>query len=225
MAQSSHPHLPSPPEADATTNIRLLCVDDHPLVREGVTRKIDAQPDMQVVASAATGEEAVKLFEQHRPDVTLMDLNLPGMSGLETIEAIRRKHPSARIVVLTMYKGDEDIHRALESGASAYVLKTTVSDDLVRVVREVHAGAKPMSSDVASQLAARAVSPPLTPRERVVVEMMAKGLRNKEIAYELGISEDTVEVHARNLFTKLGVRDRTAAVTAAIRRGIIHLPQ
>jgi DNA-binding NarL/FixJ family response regulator len=213
-----------PASAPSTVDIRLLCVDDHPLVREGVTRKIDAQPDMRVVASASTGEEAIKLFDQHHPDVTLMDLNLPGMSGLEAIEAIRRKHPNARIVVLTMYKGDEDIHRALEAGASAYVLKTTVSDDLVRVVREVHAGAKPMSSDVATQLAARAVSPALTPRERLVVEMMAKGLRNKEIAFELGISEDTVEVHARNLFTKMGVRDRTAAVTAAIRRGIIHLP-
>jgi DNA-binding NarL/FixJ family response regulator len=209
----------------APRKIRLLCVDDHPLVREGVTRKIDAQSDMQVVASASTGEEAIKLFAQHQPDVTLMDLNLPGISGLEAIEAIRRTHPNARIIVLTMYKGDEDIHRALEAGASAYVLKTTVSDDLVRVVREVHAGAKPMSSDVATQLAARAVSPALTPRERLVVEMMAKGMRNKEIAFELGISEDTVEVHARNMFTKMGVRDRTAAVTAAIRRGIIHLPQ
>lgn len=209
----------------APRDIRLLCVDDHPLVREGVTRKIDAQPDMRVVASASTGEEAILLFEQHLPDVTLMDLNLPGMSGLDVITAIRRSHPNARIIVLTMYKGDEDIHRALEAGASAYVLKTTVSDDLVRVVREVHAGAKPMSSDVATQLAARAVSPALTPRETRVVELMAHGLRNKEIAYELGISEDTVEVHARNMFTKMGVRDRTAAVTAALRRGIIHLAQ
>ena len=209
----------------APAEIRVLCVDDHPLVREGVTRKIDAQPDMPVVAAAATGEEAIRLFEEHRPDVTLMDLNLPGISGLEAIAAIRRLQPTARIVVLTMYKGDEDIHRALEAGASAYVLKTTVSDDLVRVVREVHAGAKPMSSDVATQLAARAVSPALTPREKNVVELMARGFRNKEIAFELGISEDTVEVHARNLFTKMGVRDRTAAVTAALRRGFIHLAQ
>ncbi len=209
----------------APTEIRVLCVDDHPLVREGVTRKIDAQADMHVVAAAATGEEAIRLFEEHRPDVTLMDLNLPGISGLEAIAAIRRLHAAARIVVLTMYKGDEDIHRALEAGASAYVLKTTVSDDLVRVVREVHAGAKPMSSDVATQLAARAISPALTPREKNVVELMARGFRNKEIAFELGISEDTVEVHARNLFTKMGVRDRTAAVTAALRRGFIHLAQ
>lgn len=209
----------------ALTEIRVLCVDDHPLVREGITRKIDAQADMLVVAAAATGEEAIRLFEDHRPDVTLMDLNLPGISGLEAIAAIRRLQPAARIVVLTMYKGDEDIHRALEAGASAYVLKTTVADDLVRVVREVHAGAKPMSSDVAIQLAARAVSPALTPREKSVVELMARGFRNKEIAFELGISEDTVEVHARNLFTKMGVRDRTAAVTAALRRGFIHLAQ
>jgi DNA-binding NarL/FixJ family response regulator len=207
----------------APPKIRILCVDDHPLVREGVTRKLDLQQDMRVVAAASTGEEAIRLFAQHRPDVTIMDLNLPGMSGLETIEALRSRQPDARIVVLTMYQGDEDIHRALEAGAAAYVLKTTVSDDLVRVIREVHAGARPMSPDVATQLAARKVLPPLTPRERDVIELMAGGMRNKEIAAKLGISEDTVEVHARNIFTKLGVRDRTAAVTVALKRGIIHL--
>ena len=203
--------------------IRVLCVDDHPLVRDGVSRKIDLQPDMKVVASAATGEEALRLFETHHPDVMLLDLNLPGMSGLDTITELRRTHPDARVVVLTMYTGDEDIHRALNAGASAYVLKTTVADDLVRVIREVHAGARPMSADVATRLAERDMSPPLSPRERRVVELMAQGLRNKEIAVELGISEDTVEAHARNAFTKLNVRDRTAAVTAAIRRGIIHI--
>lgn len=209
--------------ASSSSRIRILCVDDHPLVREGVTRKIDLQPDMKVVASASSGEEAIRLFAQHRPDVTIMDLNLPGMSGRETIEVLRRTRPDARIVVLTMYKGDEDIHCALEAGAAAYVLKTTVSDDLVRVIREVHLGARPMSPDVATQLAARKVSPPLTRRERNVIELMARGMRNKEIAADLGISEDTVEVHARNIFSKLGVRDRTAAVTAALKRGIIHL--
>ncbi len=209
--------------SESSSRIRILCVDDHPLVREGVTRKIDLQPDMEVVASASTGEEAIRLFAQHRPDVTIMDLNLPGMSGLETIEVLRRTRPDARIVVLTMHKGDEDIYRALEAGAAAYVLKTTVSDDLVRVIRDVHLGARPMSSDVATQLAARKVSPPLTRRERAVIELMARGKRNKEIAADLAISEDTVEVHARNIFSKLGVRDRTAAVTAALKRGIIHL--
>ncbi len=206
-----------------TKSITVLCVDDHPLVREGVTRKIDSQPDMRVVGSASTGEDAVRMHEEHNPDVTIMDLNLPGMTGIEAIAAIRRRKSDARIVVLTMYQGDEDIHRALEAGAAAYVLKTTVADDLVRVIREVHAGARPISPDVATQLAARAVTPALTPRERSVVELMSKGMRNKEIAADLGISEDTVEVHARNIFSKMGVRDRTAAVTVALRRGIIHL--
>jgi DNA-binding NarL/FixJ family response regulator len=205
--------------------IRVLCVDDHPLVRDGVSRKIDLQPDMEVVATAATGEEAVRLYEQHHPDVTLMDLSLPGMSGIEAITAIRRSDLQARIVVLTMYKGDEDIHRALEAGAAAYVLKTTVSDDLIRVLRQVYMGARPISPDVATQLAARAIAPPLTGREKAVVALMAQGMRNKEIAAELRISEDTVEVHARNAFLKLGVRDRTAAVTTALRRGIIHLEE
>lgn len=209
--------------AKGHARIRVMCVDDHPLVREGLTRKIGLQPDMKVVAMAANGEEALKLFEAHQPDVTLMDLNLPGMSGLDTIVALRRSHPQARIIVLTMYMGDEDIHRALQAGAAAYVLKTTVSDDLIGVIREVHAGARPMSSDVAAQLTARAVSPGVTAREKEVLELMATGLRNKEIAATLRISEDTVEVHAKNIFTKLNVRDRTAAVTVALRRGIIHL--
>jgi DNA-binding NarL/FixJ family response regulator len=205
--------------------IKVLCIDDHPLVREGVSRKIDLQPDMNVLATAATGEEAIRLHQKHRPDVTIMDLNLPGISGIEAITAIRKTDPNARIIVLTMYTGDEDIHRALEAGAAAYVLKSAVSDDLVRVVREVHAGARPISPDVATQLAARAGSPPLTNREKAVVSLMAQGMRNKEIGGALGISEDTVEVHARNAFVKLNVRDRTAAVTTAIRRGIIHLDE
>ena len=203
--------------------IRVLCVDDHPLVREGITRKIDREPDMKVVASAATGEEALRLFKKHRPDITLMDLNLPGMSGLETIGAIRNMFADARIIVLTMYKGDEDIHRALTAGAAAYVLKNTASDYLIRVVREVHAGRKPMPKDVVERLAIRATSPPLTPQETRVIELMANGMKNREIAEALGISEETVVVHARNIFGKLGVRDRTAAVTLALRRGIVHL--
>lgn len=203
--------------------ITVMCVDDHPLVREGLTRKISLQSDMEVVAMAANGEEALKQFEQHRPDVTLMDLNLPGISGLDTIIALRAAHPQARIIVLTMYTGDEDIHRALQAGAAAYVLKTTVSDDLIGVIRQVHTGARPMSSDVAAQLTARAVSPAVTAREKEVLQLMATGLRNKEIAATLRISEDTVEVHAKNIFAKLNVRDRTAAVTVALRRGIIHL--
>ncbi|MEQ1897572.1 MAG: response regulator transcription factor [Vicinamibacterales bacterium] len=203
--------------------IRVLCVDDHPVVREGLTRRIAIERDMTVVGTAATGEEALRVFEAHQPDVTLMDLNLPGMGGLETIVALQRRHPLARIIVLTMYDGDEDIHRALLAGAAAYVLKTTVSDELIDVIRQVHEGARPMSSDVAAQLSARSIAPKVTPREKQVLQLMAGGLRNKEIAAALGIAEDTVEVHAKKIFTKLTVRDRTAAVTVALKRGIIHL--
>jgi DNA-binding NarL/FixJ family response regulator len=203
--------------------IRVLCVDDHPVVREGLTRRIAIERDMTVVGTAATGEEALKVFEAHQPDITLMDLNLPGMGGLETIVALQRRYPLARIIVLTMYDGDEDIHRALLAGAAAYVLKTTVSDELIDVIRQVHEGARPMSSDVAAQLSARSIAPKVTPREKQVLQLMAGGLRNKEIAAALGIAEDTVEVHAKKIFTKLTVRDRTAAVTVALKRGIIHL--
>lgn len=203
--------------------IRVLCVDDHPVVREGLTRRIAMERDMTVVGTAATGEEALKLFEAHQPDITLMDLNLPGMGGLETIVALQRRYPRARIIVLTMYDGDEDIHRALLAGAAAYVLKTTVSDELIDVIRQVHEGARPMSSDVAAQLSARSIAPKVTPREKQVLQLMAGGLRNKEIAAALEIAEDTVEVHAKKIFTKLTVRDRTAAVTVALKRGIIHL--
>ena len=203
--------------------IRVLCVDDHPLVREAITRKIDLQSDMKVVASAANGEHAVLQFREHRPDITLMDLQLPTMSGLETIRILRLEDPTARIIVLTMYQGDEDIHRALQAGAAAYVLKSMVSDELVRAVREVYAGQQSMSPDVAAQLASGAALPRLTPREIMVVELIANGMRNKEIAADLRISEDTVEAHIRNIFAKLNVKDRTAAVTIALRRGIIHL--
>lgn len=207
----------------STPRIRILCVDDHPVVREGLARRIALERDMAVVATASTGEEALTAFEVHQPDITLMDLNLPGMGGLETIVALRRRHANARIIVLTMYDGDEDIHRALVAGAAAYVLKTTVSDELIGVIRQVHEGARPMSSDVAAQLTARSEAPTVTAREQQVLQLMAEGMRNKEIAAALEIAEDTVEVHAKKIFTKLGVRDRTAAVTVALRRGIIHL--
>jgi DNA-binding NarL/FixJ family response regulator len=203
--------------------IRVLCVDDHPLVREGVMRKVELQSDMEVVATACTGEEAVALFRQHRPDVTLMDLQLPTMSGLEAIQAIRQHDADARIIVLTMSEGDEDIHRALRAGATTYVLKRTASDDLIGVLRDVYAGARPIPSETAAQLASRATHQVLTNRETMVVELIAKGMRNKEIAATLGISEDTAEVHVRNIFTKLNVRDRTAAAMVALRRGIIHM--
>jgi two-component system, NarL family, response regulator len=204
--------------------IRVLCVDDHRIVREGLALIIARQPDMTVVGSAATGEEAVALFVRHRPDVTLMDLQLGAMSGVDAIRAIRREDAGARIVVLTMYHGDEDIHRALEAGATTYLLKDTLSDDLIGVVREVHAGGTPsIGPDVQARLAERAAGPTLTPREIQVVELISRGMRNKEIAAALGISEETAQVHVKNILAKLKVQDRTAAVNVALRRGMIHI--
>jgi len=203
--------------------IRVMCVDDHRIVREGISLIIDRQPDMEVVGSAASGEESVELFQRCRPDVTLMDLQLRSMSGVEAIRAIRRHDEDARIVVLTMYSGDEDIHRALEAGAATYLLKDTLSDDLIRVVREVHEGKQPIGADVEARLAERAGRPRLTSREVQVLELIAQGMRNKEIAAALGISEETAQVHVKNILAKLKVKDRTAAVNVALRRGIIHL--
>ena len=203
--------------------IRVLCVDDHRIVREGIGLIIARQPDMEVVGSAATGEEAVAVFKRERPDVTLMDLQLPTMSGLEAIHAIRREDADARIIVLTMYQGDEDIHRALAAGATTYLLKDTLSDDLIRFVREVHAGRRPIRPDVKARLDERATQPTLTPREVQVMELVSEGKRNKEIAVRLGISEETVQVHLKNIFAKLKVGERTAAVNVAIRRGIVHI--
>jgi len=203
--------------------IRVLCVDDHWIVREGVALIIASEPDMEVVGSAATGEDAVLLFKQHRPDVTLMDLRLRTMSGLEAIQAIRREQADARVIVLTMYQGDEDIHRALAAGAAAYLLKETLSDDLIRIVREVHAGERPIGPDVQARLDERAAQPTLTLREIQVLELVSQGRRNKEIASILGISEETVHVHLKNIFAKLKVNERTAAVNVALRRGIVHI--
>ena len=207
----------------AKSKIRILCVDDHRLVLAGIELMIGRQPDMTVVGSATTGEEAVSLFRQHQPDITLMDLQLPVMTGLEAIRAIRHLSPEARIIVLTMYHGDEDIHRALEAGASAYLMKDTISDDLIRVLREVQAGEHPMPADVEARLAERATRATLTDREVQVVELVAQGMRNKEIGVSLGISETTVQVHVKNILAKLRVQDRSGAITAAIRRGIIHI--
>ena len=203
--------------------IRVLCVDDHPIVRDGVSLIIDMQPDMQVVGVASTGEEALSLFSRHHPDITLMDLQLPGISGLEAIKSIRIEDPDARVIVLTMYEGDEDIFRALKAGAATYLLKNTLSDDLVRVVREVHGGKHPLSAEIAERLAARKTEATLTPRETDVLKLLAQGMRNKEIGAHLGITEETTHGYIKSIFAKLKVQDRTAAVTVALRRGIIHL--
>jgi DNA-binding NarL/FixJ family response regulator len=208
---------------DEAHRIRVLCVDDHRLVRDGVALIISQQPDMEVVGSAATGEDGVARFRQLRPDITLMDLQLPLMTGLQALQEIRRIDPEARVIILTMYRGDEDIHRALTAGAATYLLKDTVADDLITVIREVHAGRRPLTADVKARLDERAEHPTLTEREIEVLELVYRGRRNKEIAALLLISEETVRVHLKNVFSKLEVTDRTAAVNVALRRGIIHV--
>ncbi|HUR34972.1 MAG TPA: response regulator transcription factor [Vicinamibacterales bacterium] len=204
-------------------SIRVLCVDDHRIVREGLALIIGRQPDMEVVGSASSGEEAVELFTKFRPDITLMDLNLRGMSGLDAIRTIRKQDPRARVVVLTMHNGEEYIHRALEAGAASYVLKDTLSDNLVGTIRDVHEGRRTLAPDVEARLAERAGNAHLTPREVQVVELISQGMRNKEIAATLGISFETAQVHVKNILAKLKVQDRTAAVSVAVRRGIIQL--
>ena len=207
----------------ASRPIRVLCVDDHRLMREGVARIVGVQPDMEVVAEASNGEHAVTQFLASRPDVTLMDLQLPVTSGPEAIRRIRQIDHSARIIALTMYRGDEDIHRAFEAGAMGYVLKDTISDDLIHVIREVYAGRRVVAPEIQQALDARARMPSLSQRERQVLELVAEGMRNKEIAAALGISTDTTGMHVKNIYTKLNVHDRTAAVAKAIRRGIIRI--
>ena len=204
-------------------SIRVLCVDDHRIVREGLALIIGRQPDMEVVGTASSGEEAVEVFSLLRPDITLMDLNLRGMSGLDAIKVIRRLDATARVIVLTMHNGEEYIHRALEAGAASYLLKDTLSDYLIGVIRDVYAGRSTLPPDVEARLAERAGNAHLTPREVQVVELISQGMRNKEIAAALGISFETAQVHVKNILAKLKVQDRTAAVSVAVRRGIIQL--
>jgi two-component system, NarL family, response regulator len=203
--------------------IRVLCVDDHPVVRAGVVAILSGDPHIEVVATAASGEEAFNLFREHRPDVVVLDLKMAAMSGVDTVHAIRNLYPDARIVVLTMYEGDEDIYKALQAGAMTYLLKDTVADELIQVVRQVHLGQRPIPPAIAERLAARLSQPDLTRRELEVLAHVAKGSRNKEIAGDLGISEETVQVHVRNILSKLNVHDRTEAVTNAFKRGILHV--
>jgi two-component system NarL family response regulator len=203
--------------------IRVMCVEDHRIVREGIGLIINQEADMEVVASCATGEEAIKAYQTCGPDVTLMDLRLGKMSGVEAIKAIRRDHPEARIVVLTMYEGDEDIFRAHEAGATTYLLKDTLSSDLIRIVRAVHAGERPVVAAVQARLKERAASPTLTSREIEVLQLISEGLRNKEVGATLGITEGTVQIHVKNIFGKLNVNDRTGAVQIAVRRGLVQM--
>lgn len=203
--------------------IRVLVVDDHPIMRLGVAAIINAQPDMQVVGQAGTGQEAIDLFAQHKPDVTLMDLRLPGMSGVDAIRSIRGTHPRARFVVLTTYEGDEDIHQALAAGAQGYLVKGMSHEALVDALRRVHAGSRFLPPPVARSLAARTPNSELTLREREVLALIVHGQSNKEIATSLGITEATVKCHVSVILNRLGVNDRTQAVVAALQRGIAHI--
>ena len=203
--------------------IRILVVDDHALMRVGLVASIGGEPDMEIVAAASNGREAVEFFRQHRPDITLMDLKMPVMGGVEAIQAIRGEFPSAKIIVLSTYEGDDDIFRALEAGATSYLLKDTLAEDLVRVIREVFAGGRPLPAPVAKRLADRMLHPDLTARELDVLRLIARGMRNKEIAAQLGISEETTQGHVKNILSKLGLHDRTEAVAVAVRRGIVHI--
>ena len=198
--------------------IRLLCVDDHEIFRQGIATIVSRHPDLTVVAFAENGLVAENEYRRHRPDVTLMDLRMPGWGGLEVIRRIRAEDPDARIIVLSMYEGDEDIRRAMDAGAAAYLLKDTLSERLVETIRSVFAGA-----ERSAQQGAKNSSMVLSAREQEVVRLMARGLRNKEIGADLGITEGTVEQHLKRIFAKLQVHDRTAALTVAIRRGIVHI--
>ncbi len=203
--------------------IRIMIVDDHPALRLGLRALFDYEPDMSVVADTGDGAEALPLFELHQPDIVLMDLRLPRMSGVEAILAIKQRFPEARIVVNTTYDADEDIHRAIQSGAKSYLLKDMPKEEILAVVRSVHAGHEVLPSQVEARLRARMSRPELTKREMAVMELLAKGTINKEIADFLGISEPAVKFRIQRIFTKLGATDRTSAVLVALRHGIIHL--
>ncbi len=208
---------------DAGNLIRIMTVDDHPVVREGIASMIASQNDMQLVAEASTGLESVELYARHRPDITLMDLRLPDISGLEAIAKIRDRFPLARMIVLTTYKGDVQALRALKAGASGYLLKSMLRMYMLDTIRAVHAGQRRIPPEIASEMAEYAADDSLTAREIQVLQQVALGNANKIIADKLAISEDTVKAHMKSVLSKLGANDRTHAVTIAMRRGFLDL--
>lgn len=203
--------------------IRVLAVDDHSVVRDGIARLVGAQADMELVAEAVDGGEAVEQFRKHRPDITLMDLQMPVMSGLDAIGTIRSEFPDARIIVLTMNAGDVLITRALKAGARGFLLKGLLRRELLETIRAVHSGQKHVSAEVAGELARHALESPLSPREVSVLELIASGNANKEIAAQLNLAEESVKSYVKSILQKLGANDRTHAVTIGLRRGIIDL--
>jgi len=203
--------------------IRILVAEDHLVARVGVSTIVNLQPDMTVVAEAANGQQAIELYRTHLPDVTLLDLRMPILSGIEAAAAIHRDFPRARLIALTTYGGDEDIRRALQAGVQAYLMKDILHDELLKAIRAVHDGQTYLPASVAAALAAQMPRPDLSARELQVLELIVAGLANKQIAYTLNIAEYTVKNHVKNILDKLAVQDRTQAATVAIQRGIIHL--
>lgn len=203
--------------------IKIFCVDDHPLMREGITAVIKNEPDMLLIAEASNGREAIHGFREHRPDITLMDLRMPDISGIDAVIAIRTEFPDAKIIMLTTFEGDAEIQRALEAGARGYMLKSMPRKQLVEMIRRVHAGKKHIPPEVVAHLAEHLGEEALSKREIEVLQKIAGGNRNSDIATLLFISEETVKGHVKHIMEKLGASDRTAAVTIGVRRGIIHL--
>ncbi|HJZ95097.1 MAG TPA: response regulator transcription factor [Candidatus Solibacter sp.] len=209
--------------SETNGKIRILVAEDHLVARVGVTTIVNMQPDMEVIAEAANGQQAVELFRSYRPDVALLDLRMPVMGGVQAAQMIRAEFPNARMVALTTYGGDEDIRRALAAGVQAYLTKDVLHDELLKAIRAVYSGQTYLPAAVAASLAAQLPRPDLSAREVQVLELIVRGLANKQIAYSLNIAEHTVKNHVKNILSKLGVQDRTQAATAAIQRGIIHL--
>jgi two-component system NarL family response regulator len=203
--------------------IRVMLVDDHPAFRKGMAALIESEPGLEVVAQTGDGHEALQLYRQKHPDVVLMDLRLPGIGGVEATMAIRKEFPDARVIVLTTFDTDEDIYRAVQSGAKSYLLKDTPEDELAATIRAVHAGERPLPPKLAKRLAERQQRADLSGREMEVLQLLIKGRSNKEIAGALFLSEDTIKAHLKTLFAKLKVQDRTEAAISAIRHGIVHL--
>jgi DNA-binding NarL/FixJ family response regulator len=203
-------------------SIRVLSADDHPLMREGIAAIVNSQPDMTIVAQAATGSEAAEMYRLHRPDITLMDLRLPDMSGIDALVQIRAEFADARVIMLTTFEGDVEIQRALRAGARGYLLKSTPPRDLLETIRQVHAGQKGIPPHIAANLAEHLGDEALTEREVEVLRHVAEGYRNRDIGEKLFISEETVKVHVKHIMDKLGASDRTQAVAIAVRRGIIQ---